>query len=465
MSVGSMTALRSNILPSAVVILTVIVAAVLVGSDPVIGGVVVAALLLGVGVLVFPVFGLFAIIAALVVGQLLRIPAFGAEGAMLPNDILIPALAAGWLLRGLLLRRVGFPSSPLSAPLGTMSVVFLLTLIAGHAKLQFLTDRELLASSFYILRWLEYALLFFIVADVIRNEAAARRLMRWLFAAAALLAILGFIQLRIFPDFRFMVPQGWDPHLGRLLSTWFDPNFLGGFFAFVIALVTGVAVFAAGKERIALWVLNALLFAALVLTFSRSAYAAFFAGVMTLTLLKSRRMFLALLLVLAFVVTSVPRVQERIEGALNLDETARLRLVSWENALAVYRDHPVTGIGYNTYRYVQVIYGFQKDAAEHSAGGSDSSLLTILVTTGPVGLAVYVWILWASLSIAWSSYRQGANQFTRGLGFGAVGALLSVIVHSFFLNSLLFPHMLETIAITLGVLVGLRSRERVAEAA
>lgn len=453
-----------RMLPAIVVVAAVALAAFLIGLDPVIGGIAVLAFVLGVSVFLFPLVGVFAAVASLVIGQLIRIPALGTEGAMLPNDLIIPALAAGWLLRGLWQQRLGFPSSPLSAPLGAMTIVFLLTFIAGSAQVPFLTNRELLAGSFYILRWLEYAILFFIVADIVRTEAAARRVVRWLFAAAAMLAFLGFIQLRIFPDFRFMVPQGWDPHIGRLLSTWFDPNFLGGFFAFVIALVSGVAVYSQGKERAALWLLNAILFAALVLTFSRSAYAAFFAGIMALTLMKSRRMFLALLLLLAFVVTSVPRVQERIQGALNLDETARLRIVSWQNALTVYRDYPLTGIGYNTYRYVQVTYGFQKDAAEHSAGGSDSSLLTILVTTGPVGLAAYLWMLWASLSMAWSSFRRGATNLVRGLGFGAVGALLSVIVHSFFLNSLLFPHMMEAIAVTLGILVGLTSKERRAEA-
>lgn len=203
----------------------------------------------------------------------------------------------------------------------------------------------------------------------------------------------------------------------------------------------------------------AVLFAALVLTFSRSSYAALLVVGVILTLLRSRRMFLLLVVVLGIVVLTVPRVQERVLGALSIDETARLRLVSWQNALTVVRDHPVTGIGYNTYRFVQVDYGFLKDSTEHSAGGSDSSLLTILVTTGPLGVLTYLWIVWSSLSIAWSSYRsKTASAFTKGLGLGALAGLVGLLVHSVFINSLLFPHMMEVLAVMFGILVGLGTK-------
>ncbi|MBI4090166.1 MAG: O-antigen ligase family protein, partial [Candidatus Kerfeldbacteria bacterium] len=417
-----------------------VAAGVLVGTEPLAAGVLIAGLLVGAVVVRWPLVGLAALIGSLVVGQLVRIPAFGAEGAVLPNDILLPAVAMGWLWRGLVSRRVVFPSSPLSWPIVTMLVVFVLTFLAGTAQLPFLAERERLVAALYIVRWSEYVLLFFIVADVVRTEPRARQLIWWVVSAASLIALLGFIQLKLFPDFSFMVPQGWDPHVGRLLSTWFDPNFLAGFFAFTSMLVGGLALYSSGARRMVLAVVAALLFAALVLTFSRSGYASFFAGAVVLTFLKSRRLFALLVLTAAIVLLTVPRVQERVQGAIAIDATARLRIVSWQNALTVYRDYPVTGVGYNTYRYLQVDYGFIKDAAEHSAGGSDSSLLTILVTTGPVGLAVYLWYLWAAGSIGWRGWRRGQSDLERGLGLGALSGLVSLTVHSLFVNSLLFPH-------------------------
>lgn len=432
------------------------IASIVLAVSPLLGAAALFAVIVGIVIFINPELGVLACILSLVAGQLIRIPAFGTEGAILPNDILLPGLAAGWLWNGLIGKRVRFPSSPLSWPIVTMVVVFVLTFIAGVTQLPFLTFHEQLVSALYSVRWVEYALLFFIVADLIRTQAIGIRFLWTVFGAAGALTILGFVQLKLFPDFSFMVPNGWDPHIGRMLSTWFDPNFLGGFLSFIAVIAGGIALYSTGRRRIVLWALAAFLSAGIVLTYSRSGYLAFIVGVGVLTFLKSRRLFLLMVVLAGFIVMSVPRVHDRIVGALQVDETASARIVSWQNAFGVYRDHPISGIGYNTYRYVSVDYGFQKDAADHSAGGSDSSLLTILVTTGPVGLLVFLWLLWSYVVVAWRAFRHGATPLLHGLGLGALAAIASVTAHSFFINSLLFPHMMETIAIIFGVLVGLQ---------
>ncbi|MBI4090298.1 MAG: hypothetical protein HY421_02745, partial [Candidatus Kerfeldbacteria bacterium] len=51
---------------------------------------------------------------------------------------------------------------------------------------------------------------------------------------------------------------------------------------------------------------------------------------------------------------------------------------------------------------------------------------------------------------------RGQSDLERGLGLGALSGLVSLTVHSLFVNSLLFPHLMATLALVLGVLVGLR---------
>lgn len=429
----------------------------LLAENLLVGFVLVVAVLAGIMILFSPTFGLAVLIATLVLGQIVRLSVAGSEGAVLPTDIVLFGFLAGWLLRGLIGRRLEIPGSPLAWPTGAMAAVMVITFILGVGQIPFLTGNEASKSALYLVRWLGYVAALFVIAATIRNQRQAQRTIGLLVASAAIVAILGFIQLRLFPDFRFMVPQGWDPHIGRLLSTWFDPNFLAGFLAFILCIVAAIASYRPSLKRLGPWVLVSVLFAAIILTYSRSGYAALLAGAIVLTWLRSKRMFFVLCVVAVAVVAFVPRVQERVQGAFNLDETSQLRLVSWQNALTVVRDFPLTGIGYNTYRYVQVTYGFQEDASEHSAGGSDSSLLTVLVTTGPLGLAAYLWMLWASATVAWSAFRTGATDFTRGLGLGALAGLASVTAHSFFINSLLLPHMMLTLSVTFGTLIGLRN--------
>ena len=101
------------------------------------------------------------------------------------------------------------------------------------------------------------------------------------FVSSVILSILGFVQLILFPDFSFMSQYGWDPHQGRLLSTWYDPNFLGGFLGLSgVVILSRVLVFLKenkfwnNKNIILLssWIIGlVIVFGALMLTYSRSA--------------------------------------------------------------------------------------------------------------------------------------------------------------------------------------------------
>lgn len=405
----------------------------------------------------WPGLGLALALLTLIIGQVGRIPLFGSEVAILPNDVLIPLVVLAWLARQLVDRRLTVRASPLRNILLIVSGVLVLSLVVAWLSGAF-SNRQLLVAGSYILRWFEYLALFFLARSVVRPNT----LWSWLvfFGLITLaLAGLGFLQLSVVPDFSAYVPQGWDPHVGRLLATWFDPNFLAGFLGFAVVLFLSLATERVTGRWFSLGV-AAVAIVALVLTFSRSGYLGFMVGFGVLAIVRARH-FLSLG-VLALLVTFlfVPRVQERVIGIRSLDETAQLRIESWRNALEVIADHPWLGVGYNTYRYVQVRYGFLDDVARHSAGGSDSSLLTIAVTTGVVGLMVFLALLARMLQSAWMAARLTRDPTVRALGYGFVAGLLGLIVHGQFVNGLLYPHLLEVQWVMLGLLLGCRDQEK-----
>ncbi len=417
--------------------------------------------LVGAGLVValtilWPSWGLLLVLATIAVGQTVRLPLFGEETAVLLGDVLLPLVVIGWAIRRLTRREPMFPVRPLDRPLLSVIGVFVLSLLAAVLREES-TSRELSVAVLYILRWVEYLMVFFIARTVVRSGS----LRRWLKVFGLLvlaLAALGFLQVIFFPDFSSFVPQGWDPHVGRLLSTWYDPNFLAGFFAFAILVFAALLGDKTPDRRLALVVVGIGLLA-LVLTFSRSGYAGFVIGFGVLALLRTRHFIaigaLAVLLVFLF----VPRVQERVIGIRSVDETAQLRIKSWENALTVVRDYPWLGVGYNTYRYVQVRYGFLDDPAEHAAGGSDSSFLTLGVTTGVIGMVAYLFLLAAMLKAAWDTARRAVDPTLRAASYGVLAGLVALIVHGQFVNGLLYPHLMETQWFLLGALLGARDRE------
>ncbi len=413
----------------------------LIGSHGILGSAVLAALIVGVAVFIKPEAALVVSILSIVLGQVVRLPIAGGESSIIPNDVLLPVLIAAWIMKRLTSRSWPLPRQSLTLPIGVVVTIMLTSLIVNSPGY---TARELLSGGLYFLRWLEYAALLWIAFDVLRTRQRARRYLSLLVWTGVATAILGFIQLRLFPDFSFMVPQGWDPHVGRLLSTWFDPNFLGGYLALLSSVTLSVALFRGWWGGRWWWAATFIMVVATILTFSRSGYVGLAVGLGLVTMFKSRT--LLFLGVFAFVATVLfaPRVQERVVGIRTIDETARLRLVSYRNAFTVIHDHPVIGVGYNLYKYVQVQYGFLNDTKEHSASGSDSSLLTMWVTTGIVGLLAFLWLYLAMLREAWRTWRdRSLSAEWQGFGLGLWGGLVGLFFHSQFINGLQYPHIMQ----------------------
>ena len=313
---------------------------------------------------------------------------------------------------------------------------------------------EFAYSFFYSIRWLSLFMLYLIVLN---ESPHTRKYILWmLFAFAFLLSIAGFIQFKIYPDFKELEEIGWDPHSGRLLSTWFDPNFVGGFLAFSIPLILGSAL-DNKKWRILLLPVAATIFIALGLSFSRSAYLALITGLFIFGLIKSWRSLVVMGTLILILMIAPGPIQDRtlsiadsIESVFTEDytlpdESARLRFGSWEEAWLLFVDNPIIGHGYNRYEYAALEQGTLKDLAIHSASGSDSSLLTILATTGLAGFIPFFAIYIIFAKQAWKDRKSG-------LSTGFLASLCGLFIHSIFVNSLLFPLFMAPFFLSAGLL-------------
>ena len=313
-------------------------------------------------------------------------------------------------------------------------------------------------SGLYLVRFVEYFLLAFLTFDLARDPKYKRGILIALILGAILLAFAGFFQLNIMPDFGSFEELGWDPHRDRLLSTWFDPNFIGGLFAFMLCLTIGLLLDKKTASRTKGWLLMAtvILLYALLLTYSRSAYLALAGGIGTLGLIRSRKLLIGSLVIAIVFISISNRAEERVVnlyhtaqsligvGAELPDATARLRLDSWRGAWTMIQDKPILGIGFNTYAYAQNRYGFLDDLKKHSATGSDSTLLTIWATTGTLGFLAYLWLLATFLWTAWGHRRNG-------LTLGFLAGMIGLLIHATFVNSLLFTPLLVFIYLSAGI--------------
>lgn len=261
----------------------------------------------------------------------------------------------------------------------------------------------------------------------------------WLILSAVFLSIFGFVQLVFFPDFSQMaVLGGWDPHKNRLLSTFFDPNFTGAFLALnILIILPQLAGLKKGREKMFFVTALPVLFLALLLTFSRSAWALLALGFLVLGVLKQRRLLLIGLIISLAIYWLVPRVQTRLAGITDPADSAAYRLVSWSQTVKIWEKYPLFGAGFGNYRLASKEMGFFEagDWGGRSGSGSDSSLLLVLATTGPLGLIIFLgqYLLLFSY-VLFSFFKKGLGS----LDFALLSMLAGLFVESFFINSLFY---------------------------
>lgn len=255
--------------------------------------------------------------------------------------------------------------------------------------------------SLYLWRFLTYSLLTGLTVD-----------RRYLLFFSSAVAGLGLVQYRFFPDTRWLAASGWDDHYYRLISPLLDPNFTG------IILVLGLVLVYFTYPRS--WPLYWLHLTALLLTYSRSSYLALFAAVAAVIFIKRKFIYLVFIGLFLLFLLFLPRPGG--EGVkLERLTSARQRLSNYQLGRELWRQSPVVGLGFNTLRF------YRDNPASRSAPGLDSSLMLVAVTTGVVGLAAY-------LNLLFGLWQSG--------GDAVKTSLTALLVHSLFVNSLFYSFIM-----------------------
>jgi len=228
------------------------------------------------------------------------------------------------------------------------------------------------------------------------------------------IVIFDFIQYLYWPNLTIMASQNWDPHLYRLVGSYFDPTFTGLILLFILLYI----YFSKTKYKL---LLMSFVYTALALTYSRSTLFSFFIVFTYISIIKKKsNIFFYTLIIIVTTLLILPRMPG--EGT-KLERTSSIfaKVENYKQGVNIFLQHPLVGIGYNNIP----LLNYKNNLLSHSNSGFDSSLLTIAITSGVVGLI----LLLAALYFEFIN----ANIFYQSL-------LLAVFIHSFFANSLFYPY-------------------------
>ena len=390
---------------------------------------------------------LISVLVSIIPGQIIRLPFLGASGTLTVTDIFVIItdltfiIYALWIKKSLKIEHKIFFPALLFILFATASTI----LAAGTFKLN-----EIFISSLFLIRFIFYFFLSVVIFNIVTKEKVNSWFKIILFIGT-LFIIIGFFQFVLLPDLSFLAVYGWDPHQQRIASTFLDPNYSGMIFVVIFVIATSIFLYQKKRNKIIDFypLIAAISFIALILTFSRSSYLAFLTAIATIGILKSPKLFIAILFLFVVAFSQITQVRARIAGALTLDETSKARLESWQKGLTIFKDNLLFGVGFNTYRFAQAKYGFfspDEPQGGHSGAGSDSSIILVAATTGIIGLFFYLFFLFRILRVFIKKSTQDPWHLA------SLSIFLALLVHSQFVNSLFFPQIMLILWFILGLI-------------
>jgi len=297
-----------------------------------------------------------------------------------------------------------------------------------------LTLLELEISVMYLVRLLIYFGYYLTVSFLIKSKKIqSNKIKKLLIYAGSTLAIFGWLQYFLYPNLRNLFYLGWDPHLGRIFSTFLDPNYFG-----LLTVLTAILIFITMRNSLLKTLSLVFILTTMLFTYSRSSYLAMFGVSLFYSLVKRKFYYFILLLLIlvggAFLLPRTEGIGVRLERTFSFTE----RVKNWQEAVTIFAKQPVTGVGFNTLRYARRQYDIPIDDWQnnHAAAGVDNSFLFVLVTTGLLGLFLFVKVM---VRIYLHS------------GLLVKATLVAISIHSLFTNSFFYPWILYWFLIAVAI--------------
>ena len=361
------------------------------------------------------------------------------------EDVLLIVITFSWLAKMAVNKELGLVvKNRLNRPIVAYVTVTLLATILGYLSGTVRTR----AGWFYVLKYVEYFVVFYMTVNNLRDRDQAWRLMMTAFVTAAIVSLIGIAQ----------IPSG------QRVSAPFEgdsgePNTFGGYLLLMMSILGGLAL-ETQTIRVRVWSLGlvGLMFVPFMFTLSRASYLGVVPALLTLAVVSRRRRAVVTLLVIGVALSPVllsnlmpVSVKERISytfkaqtnqptvrvGAVGLDPSTSERFHSMRDAVVGWIQRPVLGYGVTGFRFM------------------DAQYFRTLVETGIVGLACFLWLVISVIRSAGDSLALLRDPDDRGIAVGFLAGTIGILTHAIGSNTFIIVRVMEPFWFFMAVVIAL----------
>ncbi|NWF72017.1 MAG: O-antigen ligase family protein [Nitrospirae bacterium] len=395
---------------------------------------------------VSPMSGLYLLVFSMLLGPEFLVGGIGSgntlgRGVTLRfDDFLLMLVGIGWLARVAVSEHGKvFVRTSLNRPimLYTIACVFatLIGILAGRVRP--------IGGLFFLLKYYEYFFLFFMTVNLVKTKEQVKHLVTASLVTCFLVSLYAISQIP--SGMRVSAPfEGQDG----------EPNTLGGYLVFTMALIGGLLVTPGAVQM--KWLLVALLAVAgfaLQATLSRASFLA--AGVVLVgfvLLLRRRSPGLVALVLAGCIVLAVlapraviermtytfgqPEEQGQIHvGSLRVDTSTSERIQSWSQSFKIWKTSPLWGHGVTGGPFMDAMYP------------------RVFVEVGLLGACAFAALLYALFRTGRISSTHFEDPYLRGLSLGFLMGFVGLLIHALGSNTFIIVRIMEPFWLVAGLLV------------
>ncbi|MFZ4621484.1 MAG: O-antigen ligase family protein [Bacteroidota bacterium] len=187
------------------------------------------------------------------------------------------------------------------------------------------------------------------------------------------------------------------------------------------------------RERIYSFIVLIPTLTALILTNTRSAWLGLVVGVIVISMLYYKRLFLILAAVIVLFLTFGPQQQvDRAKSIIDFTNSTNIgRLNMWSTGLQMWQDRPTLGFGdidlYHTY------LTYRTPTGDEPAGHLHNIYVHLLVTIGAAGLLVVLTMFSVILQNEYEVVKQYSHDaFIRNIALGSIAVFTGFMVNGIF---------------------------------
>jgi len=358
------------------------------------------------------------------------------------DDILLLVIFLSWFAKTAILKDKPLVfRSPVQNPIVLYTAVCFLStalgVLEGRVNWEF--------AVFYVLKYVEYFLLYFMVFNTLESKEEVRRYLKAGAIVAAIVTVYAvWYYFNAGPGARASTP--FEAPLGNPSES--EPASLGGYYLIVFGLIFGVISEMPFRNFVWSFAAMAAMLPAFILTLSRSSYLGLvFSGLAAIFLSRQRRIFLVIAAGLGVLVVSLsPFLAERAKGRvaetytgdqantvfstpvgeIRLEESAAMRVRAWQRSVFywlpknVLIGNGVTGVGL-----------------------SDAQLPLVIAETGVIGTVFWIWMIVVCFKVSWRLSRDSADSFVRALSLGYIIGLIGLLLQSTGVNTFIIVRIME----------------------